>query len=168
MKKILLSFLLIFICMTWGFAQGIKFETGTWSEMLAKAKTENKLVFVDVYTQWCGPCKNVAKNVFPQQKLGDVYKELEKRYGYVVDDSEKGDLATEAERMCLKLAKDMFNNEFLFITDYSAEKRAFYHMRDDNGTPLGYDLIWKGTEITTGAQREHRYDILTKQANEKG
>ena len=75
MKKILLSFLLIFICMTWGFAQGIKFETGTWSEMLAKAKTENKLVFVDVYTQWCGPCKNVAKNVFPQQKLGDVYNE---------------------------------------------------------------------------------------------
>lgn len=75
MKKILLSFLLIFICMTWGFAQGIKFETGSWNEMLAKAKAENKLIFVDVYTQWCGPCKNVAKNVFPQQKLGDVYNE---------------------------------------------------------------------------------------------
>lgn len=110
----------------------------------------------------------IPQTPFPIMKLGDVYKELEKRYGYVVDDSEKGDLATETERMCLKLAKDMFNNEFLFITDYSAEKRAFYHMRDDNGTPLGYDLIWKGTEITTGAQREHRYDILTKQAKEKG
>ena len=41
-------------------------------------------------------------------------------------------------------------------------------MRDKEGTPLGYDLIWRGTEITTGAQREHRYDILCKQAKEKG
>ena len=41
-------------------------------------------------------------------------------------------------------------------------------MRDENGMPLGYDLIWRGVEITTGAQREHRYDILKKQAEEKG
>ena len=55
-----------------------------------------------------------------------------------------------------------------FITDYDAEKRAFYHMRDENGVPQGYDLIWRGVEITTGAQREHRYDILKAQAQEKG
>ena len=61
----------------------------------------------------------------------------------------------------------MFGHEFLFITDYSAEKRAFYHMRKD-GIPQGYDLIWKGVEITTGAQREHRYEILKAQAEEKG
>ena len=41
-------------------------------------------------------------------------------------------------------------------------------MRDEHGVPCGYDLIWKGCEITTGAQREHRYDILKKQAEEKG
>ena len=41
-------------------------------------------------------------------------------------------------------------------------------MRDANGVPLGYDLIGKGVEITTGAQREHRYEILAKQAAEKG
>ena len=75
MKKIVLSFVWVLICTVVGFAQGIKFETGSWNEMLAKAKAENKLIFVDVYTQWCGPCKNVAKNVFPQQKLGDVYNE---------------------------------------------------------------------------------------------
>ena len=40
-------------------------------------------------------------------------------------------------------------------------------MRKD-GIPQGYDLIWKGVEITTGAQREHRYDILKAQAEEKG
>ena len=105
---------------------------------------------------------------FPRMKLADVYSELEKRYGYTVPDELKGDLTTEAERMTKQLCKDMFNHEFLFITDYNAAERAFYHMRDENGVPQGYDLIWRGVEITTGAQREHRYDVLKKQAEEKG
>ena len=105
---------------------------------------------------------------FPEMKLQDVYKELEERYGYTVDDSEKNDLTTEAEHLCAKLSMDKFGHEFLFVTDYGPEKRAFYHMRDEHGMPLGYDLIWRGTEITTGAQREHRYEQLRKQADEKG
>ncbi|MBQ8136509.1 MAG: aspartate--tRNA(Asn) ligase [Clostridia bacterium] len=105
---------------------------------------------------------------FPVMKLQDVYAELEKRYGYTCEESEKNDLTTEAEHLCAKLSMDMFGHEFLFVTDYGPEKRAFYHMRDENGNPLGYDLIWRGTEITTGAQREHRYEPLRKQADEKG
>ena len=105
---------------------------------------------------------------FPRMKLADVYAELEARYGFKVPDEVKGDLTTEAERMTRQLAKDMFNHEFLFITDYDAKERAFYHMRDEAGVPQGYDLIWRGVEITTGAQREHRYDILKAQAEEKG
>ena len=104
---------------------------------------------------------------FPEMKLADVYKELEERYGYTVDDSEKNDLTTDAEHLCAKLSMDKFGHEFLFVTDYGPEKRAFYHMRDEHGMPLGYDLIWRGTEITTGAQREHRYEQLRKQADEK-
>ncbi|MCR4886594.1 MAG: aspartate--tRNA(Asn) ligase [Clostridiales bacterium] len=105
---------------------------------------------------------------FPEMKLCDVYRELEERYGYTVDDSEKNDLTTDAERLCARLSMDKFGHEFLFVTDYGPEKRAFYHMRDEKGMPLGYDLIWRGTEITTGAQREHRYEQLRKQADEKG
>ncbi len=104
---------------------------------------------------------------FPRLKLKDLYTELEKRYGYTCPDEEKDDLTTEAEKLCDKLARDMFNHEFIFVTDYGARKRAFYHMRK-NGVPQGYDLIWKGVEITTGAQREHRYEILKAQAEEKG
>ena len=105
---------------------------------------------------------------FPRMKLADVYRELETRYGYTCPDELKGDLTTEAERMTKQLCQDMFGHEFLFITDYSAKERAFYHMRDENGVPQGYDLIWRGVEITTGAQREHRYDVLKAQAEEKG
>ncbi len=105
---------------------------------------------------------------FPEMKLQDVYRELEERYGYTVDDSEKNDLTTDAEHLCARLSMEKFGHEFLFVTDYGPEKRAFYHMRDENGMPLGYDLIWRGTEITTGAQREHRYEQLRAQADEKG
>jgi aspartyl-tRNA synthetase len=105
---------------------------------------------------------------FPEMKLADVYKDLEERYGYTVDDSENNYRTTDSERLFAKLSMDKFGHEFLFVTDYGPEKRAFYHMRDENGMPLGYDLIWRGTEITTGAQREHRYEQLRAQADEKG
>lgn len=105
---------------------------------------------------------------FPKMRLSEVYDELEKRYGYKVVDTEKTDLTTEAEKLCKTLANDMFGHEFLFVVDYPAEKRAFYHMRDADGILQGYDLIWRGVEITTGAQREHRYDKIVENAKSKG
>lgn len=105
---------------------------------------------------------------FPSIDLASLYEELERKYGYTVDESEKGDLTTEAEQLSYRWVQETYGHEFLFVTGFHADKRAFYHMRDENGIPMGYDLIWRGVEITTGAQREHRYDILKKQAAEKG
>ena len=110
----------------------------------------------------------VPEGDFPVIKLEDLYKELHDRYGYEIPSDDVGDLNAETESLASKYAMEVYNSEFIFVTDFSAKKRAFYHMRDENGTPLGYDLIWRGTEITTGAQREHRYDVLKKQALEKG
>lgn len=110
----------------------------------------------------------VPETPFPVVTLAELYQGLEEDFGYVVDEAEKGDLTTEAERLSYDWVKKHYNHEFLFVTDYSAEKRAFYHMRDENGVPQGYDLIWRGVEITTGAQREHRYEVLKRQAEEKG
>ena len=139
-------------------------------ELLTYALTKVKEKHGDKIVELYGPEYEVIvpKLPFPRMKLADVYSELETRYGYTVPDELKGDLTTEAERMTKQLAKDMFDHEFLFITDYNAAERAFYHMRDENGIPQGYDLIWRGVEITTGAQREHRYDVLKAQAEEKG
>lgn len=52
---------------------GIKFFKGTWAEVVAKAKAENKLIFADFYTQWCGPCMNMAEGVFTLPTVGDFY-----------------------------------------------------------------------------------------------
>ena len=58
--------LLLFVSVN---AQGIEFEKGAWEEVLAKAKAEDKLMFVDSYTTWCGPCKKLSKHVFPNEKV---------------------------------------------------------------------------------------------------
>lgn len=53
--------------------EGIHFESGTWKEVLSKAKTSNKMVFIDVYTSWCGPCKAMVKNIFPLKEVAEKF-----------------------------------------------------------------------------------------------
>ena len=141
----------------------MKFE----EEMLAYALEK-------VHAKYGEKCKEIfGKEIvvptlpFPRIKLADLYAELKEMYGFEVPASEMNDLTTEAERLCKQYSMDTYGHEFLFVTDYPKDKRAFYHMRKD-GIPQGYDLIWSGVEITTGAQREHRYDVLKAQAEEKG
>ena len=137
------------------------------AEMLAYGLAKTKEKYGDKVKEVFGVEIVVPTLPFPQMKLRDIYDELKERYGFEVPEEEKTDLTTEAERLCERLAKEKFNHEFLFVTDYPPEKRAFYHMRE-NGILQGYDLIWKGIEITSGAQREHRYEEIKKNAEEKG
>lgn len=137
------------------------------AEMIEYGLRKTKEKFGDEIKEVFGIDLVVPTLPFPQMKLNDIYDELKARYGFTVPEEEKTDLTTEAERLCARLAKDKFNHEFLFVTDYPPEKRAFYHMRKE-GILQGYDLIWKGIEITSGAQREHRYLEIKKNAEEKG
>ncbi len=69
-------------------AQGIAFEHGTFTEAKQKAAKENKLIFIDAFTVWCGPCKQLAKNIFPLQEVGDYFN---KNFINVKMDMEKGE-----------------------------------------------------------------------------
>lgn len=109
----------------------------------------------------------VPTKPFPKIKLKDLYRELNERYGLEIPKEDIGDMNAEAEKLTYKLAMEKYNSEFMFIVDYAVTKRPFYHMRDENGILQGYDLIWRGTEITSGSQREHRYNELVKNAKEK-
>src|SRR3989304_4987727 len=91
MKKI---FTVLLILPVYAFSQtqesekGIHFEQATFSEILAKAKKENKMVMVDAYTTWCGPCKWMAKNIFPNDTVADFYN---KHFINAKFDMEKGE-----------------------------------------------------------------------------
>ncbi|MBQ6796097.1 MAG: aspartate--tRNA(Asn) ligase [Clostridia bacterium] len=137
-------------------------------ELLAYMLKEVKEAYGEQIKELFGMDVIVPETPFPVVKLADLYDELEKEFGYTVPEEEKNDLTTEAERLSYDWVMKKYGHEFLFVTDFGPEKRAFYHMRDENGIPQGYDLIWRGVEITTGAQREHRYDLLAAQAAEKG
>ncbi|MDE2592057.1 MAG: aspartate--tRNA(Asn) ligase [Actinomycetales bacterium] len=104
---------------------------------------------------------------FPRVALHDAIEIIKER-GHTVERG--GDLDPEGERQIAAWAQETHGHEFVFVTDYPATVRPFYHMRhaDNPALTKSYDLIWRGTEITTGAQREHRLDILTEQVKQKG
>ncbi len=87
-----------------------------------------------------------------------------------IPSGEEHDLSPEEERAIAEYAKNTFNHDFVFITEYHKAKSAFYHMRLEEGSDYSRraDLLYRGIEITTLAQREHRIEILEKQALEKG
>lgn len=109
----------------------------------------------------------IPSKPFPRIKLEELYQVLENEYGFKMNYEDVGDMNAESEKLASKYVMEKYGHEFVFITDFSAKKRAFYHKRE-KGIPQGADLIWKGCETTTLALREHRYEILCEQAKEKG
>ena len=80
------------------------------------------------------------------------------------------DLDPAGERALSALVLEREGHEFTFVTDYPTTVRPFYHMRHehDPGLTKSFDLLWRGIELTTGAQREHRHKHLLAQAKDKG
>lgn len=106
---------------------------------------------------------------FPRIPMREAVEILKSR-GYTLPADKKGDIDPGGEREIAAYVKENFNHDFVFLTDWPVSVRPFYHMRLENDPTLtrSFDLIANGLEITTGAQREHRPDILAKQAIEKG
>jgi aspartyl-tRNA synthetase len=104
---------------------------------------------------------------FPRITLTDAVEIIAARGHEIV---RGGDLDPEGERQIAAHVAEKFDHEFVFVTDYPATVRPFYHMRHEDNPKLtkSYDLIWRGTEITTGAQREHRIEQLEAQVVDKG
>lgn len=71
-----------------GSAQGIEFNNGNWEAVKAAAKAENKVIWVDFYTDWCAPCKFMAQTIFPLKDVGDFYN---KNFICVEINAEKGE-----------------------------------------------------------------------------
>ena len=105
---------------------------------------------------------------FPRVTLEDA-KEMLRDAGHEAPGAGH-DLDPPSERALSALIKEQHGHEFAFVTDYPTTVRPFYHMRhaEDPALTKSFDLLWRGIELTTGAQREHRYEQLLAQAADKG
>jgi nondiscriminating aspartyl-tRNA synthetase len=105
---------------------------------------------------------------FPRITLAQA-KELLAQHGHEPP-GEGHDLDPPSERALSALIAEQHGHEFAFVTDYPTTVRPFYHMRHADHPELtkSFDLLWRGLELTTGAQREHRYEQLVAQARDKG
>ncbi|HET9441776.1 MAG TPA: aspartate--tRNA(Asn) ligase [Acidimicrobiales bacterium] len=101
---------------------------------------------------------------FPRMTMAEAQKVLADR-GHQVEGGE-GDIDARGERLVAEHVAAEVGHELVFVTEYPAHLRPFYHMRldDDSELTRSFDLLWDGLEVTTGAQREHRHDRLVAQA----
>ena len=103
---------------------------------------------------------------FPRITFEEAKRILKEELNFVGERTE--DFERKEEMLLCEYAKKKYNSDFIFVTKFPFAARPFYHMLDEEGRTNSYDLLYKGVEITTGAQREHRADILEKQMIEKG
>lgn len=109
----------------------------------------------------------VPARPFPRITLAEAKEKLANKG---IKSEKDWDFSTEEEKELGNIIREEMNHDFVFVTEYPIAARPFYHMRhaDNNKLTKSFDLIYRGLEITTGAQREHRIDILEAQAVEKG
>ncbi len=104
---------------------------------------------------------------FPRITMAEAHQML-KDVGYQLPPDKKNDLDPGAERILGETIKQRTGCDFVYITEWPFAVRPFYHMKKGENLTRSFDLIAGGLEITTGAQREHRYEVLLAQAKEKG
>lgn len=88
MKYLFLLLFLIQSLLLSAQSSGITFTTCSFREAMSKATAENKLIFLDAYTSWCGPCKEMSDHVFPKPEVGDFFN---KRFICLKIDMDKGE-----------------------------------------------------------------------------
>ncbi len=137
--------------------------------MLAHVYSRVKEVHGEQIKELFGVDLVVPTTPFPRIPMSRAL-EILKEEGYQLPAEKKGDIDPGGERTLYNWVKKNYNHDFFYLTDWPITVRPFYHMRyaDRPEVTRSFDLIANGTEIVTGAQREHRYDVLAKQAIEKG
>jgi aspartyl-tRNA synthetase len=152
--------------MAWidGLDDVMAFEERMLAHAIAAVADAHGAAIAEVY----GTEVTVPEIPFPRLPMADAIAVL--REGGWDPERARVDLDSDGEHRISAHVAAQTGHEFVFVTDFPASVRPFYHMRPP-GHPdltLSFDLFWNGIEITTGAQREHRYEVLTAQAEEKG
>jgi len=105
------------------------------------------------------------KRPFPELRFPEIYEILE-GFGKKIPYGSSYD--TESEKLLWKHVKEEYDNDFFFVNRFPMAEKPFYVMRAEGPWARSVDLICKGLELSSGGQREHRYNVLLEQIREKG
>lgn len=155
-KLLLLSLLLIFVTSS-SFATGIEFFHGTWKEAMQKAADEDKLLFVDAYATWCGPCKRMAKNVFTKDEVGDYFN---KNFINLKLDMEKADGITFGKEYPVSAYPTLFflAGDGTVVSKIRGGQKAAQLIEHGKKATKGYDRSGQFEERY--AKGERGYDLM--------
>ncbi|MCG8580073.1 MAG: thioredoxin domain-containing protein [Bacteroidales bacterium] len=124
MKKLGMLMAMVCLALMAGAQEGIKFEHGSWKEITDMAVKSNKIIFVDCYTSWCGPCKKLAREVFPQKEVGEFFNA---GFINVKIDMEKG----EGRALKEQFGVEAFPTMLFINTDGSVAHRVVGYRKAD-------------------------------------
>ncbi len=145
---------------------GIHFENASWSAIVAKAKAENKLIFIDAYTTWCGPCKMMDQQVYPTPKVGSYFNEHFINAKFDMEKGEGKDLASRYgvrvfptylfinpdEQLVHRLVGFTPSDQFIEHASHTLDPdKQFYTLlkkyeADKRNTSMTENLIWSAIE----------------------
>lgn len=108
----------------------------------------------------------VLKPEFPRYSMSEIHEMYQKATGK--DMSQEIDLTPDEERWICDYAKKNDGCEAVFATGLPESKMKFYHMKGEQGTARSADLLFRGVEVSTVPQREHRYEVLVEQMKAAG
>lgn len=112
---------------------GIKFTEGNWAAILKKAKAEKKIVFLDAYTTWCGPCKLLQKNVFTKPEVGALFN---KKFINVKVDMESG----EGPKLAQKYPLEGYPTLFFIDADGKVVKQVIGYQTPEKLVKIGQTI----------------------------
>ncbi len=102
---------------------------------------------------------------FPRIRLLEARELVARRYGHHTGGK---DLDPEAERLVGRWAKEEHGSDFVFVTNYPQAARPFYTFPEEGGLTRGFDLLFRGVEITSGGQRVHEESVLREELTKRG
>lgn len=138
-------------------------------EFIKYVLTEIKQKFGQVIQDVFGVEVKVPTKPIPRIKLADCFEIFKQVYDVDVKEVKRLDLDQDGEKLICEYARDYLDSDLVFVTDFPAEARAFYSKKIDGSFDcMSFDMLYKGWEVSSGAVREHRYDVLKEQILEHG
>jgi len=121
----------------------------------------------DIFSRFQTTVPEIPEKI-PVFTLAEAQNTIAKEFNRKIEDT--NDMAPEDERQICEYAKKNLQSDFVFITRFPTKKRAFYTYEDPKEAPFsrGFDLLFRGLEINSGAQRIHDYDSLLGRIKERG